>query len=113
MTMAVNMEVSTPIARVTENPVTAELAEPLPNKNRIPAMIKVEIFPSRMDCQARLNPIWEANCRDLPMRNSSFIRSNMRILASTAIPRERTKAANPASVNVTGNILKIANTMAV
>ena len=45
----------------------------------------------------------------LPLRNSSFMRSKIRMLASTAIPSDRMKPAMPASVSVTGISLKIAS----
>jgi hypothetical protein len=38
----------------------------------------------------------------LPIRISSFIRSKMRMFASTAMPIESTKPAIPARVSVTG-----------
>ena len=46
-----------------------------------------------------------------PMRTSSFMRSKIRILASTAIPMERMKPPMCANSRVMGIILKIASTM--
>ena len=43
------------------------------------------------------------------MRSSSFMRSKIRMLASTAIPTESTKAAMPADVIVTGPSLNTAS----
>ena len=45
-----------------------------------------ETFESRMLDQARLNPASMAGPSVLPARISSFIRSKMRMLASTAMP---------------------------
>ena len=71
----------------------------------------VEILLSRMAGQARLNPtsMDEANVR--PMRTSSFMRSKIKILASTAIPMDRMNPPMWANSKVMGISLKIANTM--
>ena len=71
----------------------------------------VEMLLSRIAGQARPNPtsIEEASVR--PMRTSSFIRSNIRILASTAIPMERMNPPMWANSRVMGIILNIAKTM--
>ena len=45
----------------------------------------------------------------LPARSSSLVLSKIRMLASTAMPTESTKAATPASVSVTGIKRKSAN----
>ena len=113
MNIAVNMLVNTPIRSDTENPVIAEFAEPLPKKNKTIAISIVETFPSRIEVHARLNPICIANWRVLPTRHSSLTLSKIRIFASTAIPKDKTKPARPAKVNVTGINLKIANTISV
>ena len=65
-------------------------------------MIRVDTFESRIEFQARAKPASMAAGRDLPARSSSFIRSKIRMLASTAMPTESTKPAMPASVSVTG-----------
>ena len=76
---------------------------------RIVAVMMLDMFESKIEFQARLKPASMAETRVLPERSSSLVRSKMRMLASTAIPTESTKAATPASVKVTGMNLKIAN----
>ena len=68
---------------------------------------------SRIDDQARLKPSSSDTTRFLPTRSSSFIRSKIRMLASTAMPTDSTNAPTPASVSVTGKNLKMARTMLV
>ena len=63
--------------------------------------------------QARLKPASIAGPSVLPARISSFIRSKMRMLASTAMPMDRMNAATPASVSVTWMMRKIAYTTSV
>ena len=69
----------------------------------------VEKLPSRMAGQARLKPtsIEEASVR--PLRISSFIRSKIRMLASTARPMDRMKAPMPERPRVTGTSLNTAS----
>ena len=67
-------------------------------------MISVETLLSRMEDQARSKPCSIACGRARPWRSSSFMRSNTRMFASTAMPTESTKPAMPASVIVTGPI---------
>ena len=74
--------------------------------------MKVEMLLSRMDGQARWKPSWTAIFKVSPLFNSSFIRSNISTLASTAIPVDITKPAMPGRVNVMGISLKIANKIA-
>ena len=64
-----------------------------------------EVFESRIDGHAREKPSCTASMMPLPLRNSSFILSNIRMLASTAMPIDRMKPAMPAAVSVTGIIL--------
>ena len=71
-------------------------------------MIRLDTFESRIEFQARSKPASTAAGRDLPRRSSSFIRSKIRMLASTAMPIESTKPAMPARVRVTGISRKIA-----
>ena len=104
---AVNIETSTPMIRTRPKPRITED----PNRNRIVAVMRLDTFESRMEFQARLNPASTAAGRLLPSRSSSFIRSKIRMLASTAMPTESTKPAMPARVSVTGTRRKIANTM--
>ncbi len=101
---AVNMLNSTPIPSTRANPFTNEAPNWSPTHHRIAHVMRVEMLLSRMAGQARLNPLSMAAVRLRPERNSSFSRSNTRMLASTAIPTERTKPARPDSVIVTGSI---------
>ena len=73
-------------------------------------MIRLDTFESRIEFQARPKPASTAAGSVLPTRISSFIRSKIRMLASTAMPIERTKPAMPARVSVTGMSRKIAST---
>ena len=81
-----------------------------PKAYRIVAVIRLDTLESRIEFQARLKPASTAAGSDLPTRSSSFIRSKIRMLASTAMPTESTKPAMPASVSVTGMSRKIART---
>ena len=71
-------------------------------------MISDETFESRIEFQARLKPASTAVASVLPVLSSSFVRSKIRMLASTAMPTESTKPAMPARVMVTGISRKIA-----
>ena len=103
-TIALNIEISTPMISTRANPrITDE-----PNMYRIVAVIRLDTFESRIEFQARLKPAYTAAGSDLPSRSSSFIRSKIRMLASTAMPIESTKPATPASVRVTGTSRKMA-----
>ena len=101
ITIAENMEVSTPSAKVSAKP-SIKLS---PNQKRITAVIKPETLESRMESHARRNPSSIASRSSLPRRSSSFMRSKIRTLASTARPMERIKPAMPAEVSVTGTSL--------
>ncbi len=79
-----------------------------PNEYRMVAVMRLDTFESRIEFQARLKPASTAAGSDLPMRNSSFIRSKMRMLASTAMPIDSTNPAMPARVRVTGTSRKMA-----
>ena len=57
-----------------------------PNQNKIAEVIRAAIFESLIEGQARLQASSDAWLRTLPPRNSSFNRSNTRILASSAEP---------------------------
>ena len=100
--IAENIEIKIPIASVKAKPRTTLL----PNQYKITQVIKLEILESRIDVQARLKPSFRAKLNILPLRNSSFILSNIRILASTAMPTDRTNPAMPAVESVTGMSLK-------
>ena len=73
----------------------------------------VETFESRIEVQARRKPSSIAEPSVRPVRSSSFIRSKIRMLASTAMPTDRMKAAMPERVSVTGMSLKIASVTSV
>ncbi len=72
-------------------------------------VIIVLTFESRIDGHARWNPASSDAVKERPSRISSFMRSNTRMFASTAMPTESTNAPMPASVRVTGTSLKIAS----
>ncbi len=103
--MAESIDTKTPIPNVRANPLISDV----PNQNNIIAVIMFELFESRIDIQALENPMDTASDTFLPARNSSFTRSNMRTLASTAIPIEMMKPAIPAAVSVTGTNLNSAS----
>ena len=100
------MLIKTPRIRVKANPLT----KLVPKANRIPLTIKVLRLLSLIDGHARLNPSSIAKPKIRPLRNSSFILSKIKMLASTAMPTLKIKPAIPASVKVTGISLKIAMT---
>src|SRR5258708_3511297 len=108
---AVNKLTTTPSARVSAKPLTRLAPKVLPNQYRMAQVISVEIFESRMEGQARLKPASTAWRRTLPDRSSSFIRSKIRMLASTATPTDKTKPAMPGKVRVTGMRMNSANVM--
>src|SRR3989344_6427366 len=96
--MEENILTSTPSPNVSANPLTRLV----PNQYKIAAVIKLETFESRIEDHARRNPSYIAPSRDLPARNSSFIRSKISILASPAIPMDKITTAMPADESVTG-----------
>ena len=108
-TIAENMLTITPMASVAAKPCTTVAPSVSANQNSIAQVISVEKLPSLMAGQARLKPMFIDVSSVRPARSSSFIRSNIRMFASTAIPTERMAAARPDSVRVTGKILKIAS----
>ena len=71
-TMAVNILTTTPIARVSENPLTMLAPNVVPNQKRMAQVISVERFESRMDGQAFFQPRSIEFLRVLPERSSSF-----------------------------------------
>ena len=90
------MDTRTPTINVTAKPLT----NPVPIIIKMKAVIREETFPSRIDVQARLNPSSMALKIFRPRLISSLVRSKIKILASTAIPMERTNPAMPGSVSV-------------
>ena len=109
-TTAVNILTSTPMSRLRANPLINPPPNRLPNQRRTPQVIRVETLPSRMAGQARLNPTSIEEARVRPTRISSFIRSKIRMLASTAKPMDRMKPPMWGRVSVTGIILNMAST---
>ena len=107
--IAVNIETSTPMISTSAKPRIVDE----PNQYRIVAVIRLDTFESRIEFQARLKPASIAAGSVLPRRSSSFVRSKIRMLASTAMPTESTKPAMPARVRVTGMSRKIASTTSV
>ena len=96
ITIAVNIDTSTPKSKVIANPFT----NPVPNQIKINDVIIDEILLSRMLGQARRNPSSIPLRMLRPFLISSFVRSKIKIFASTAIPTERMNPAIPASVKV-------------
>jgi len=68
----------TPIPKVSANPFTSDV----PTVKRITDEIKLEMFESRIDGHARVNPSRNADFESFPLSSSSFARSKMRIFAS-------------------------------
>ena len=67
------------------------------------------MFESIILVHALSKPEFIAVNKFLPALNSSFVRSNIKMLASTAIPILNTKPAIPARVITTPNALNKAN----
>ena len=59
-------------------------------------VMSVETLPSRMAGHARSNPMLMDISSVRPARSSSFMRSNMRMLASTAMPIDRNQSGDAA-----------------
>ena len=93
---AVNRVVPIPIINVTAKP----LMGPIPTRNKINAVKKVVILPSRIADKECLKPSSTASAKPFPARNSSLIRSYIITLASTAIPSVNTIPAIPGKVKV-------------
>ena len=111
-TIAENKLTSTPSASVIAKPFTKLAPKEEPNQKRIRLVMRVAMFESRMEGQARFQPRSIAWNSVLPLRNSSFKRSNIRMLASRALPVDRIRPAIPGKVSVTGISLKSANVIA-
>src|SRR3989344_4618677 len=107
--MAENRDTITPTPSVKAKPLIKEV----PNQKRMIAVIMLDVLESRIENQAREKPCETASVIFFPERNSSFTRSKISTLASTAIPIEIMKPAIPAAVKVTGRSLKSVNTMAI
>ena len=74
-------------------------------------VINVVMLESRMEDHALEKPASTAFIAERPILSSSFIRSKIKIFASTAIPTDRMNPPIAASVNVTGISLKRASVM--
>ena len=94
--IAENIEVIIPIDKVTENPFIG----PEPKTNKSNAAIKVVILASRIVDKAFSKPFLMDSITLLFLKNSSLILSNIKTLASTAIPIVKTMPAIPGNVNV-------------
>ena len=101
----------TPTDNVMANPLTMVAPSWSANQNYIKHVIKVDTLLSLIAGQALLKPIFTAIDKVLPVLNSSFNLSNIRIFASTAMPIESIAAAIPLNVKVTDNNLNTAITM--
>lgn len=102
--MAENMEIIIPTPSVMANPFI--MLEP--NQNKIKQVIMLEILESLIEGQALANPSSIEVPSGLPFFNSSLVLSNIKTLASTAIPMERIKPAIPERVKVTGHASNMA-----
>ena len=96
MTSAENIDVMMPTESVVANPRTG----PVPIFRRITAVISVVRLASTMVESAFSKPDLAACSTLEPRRDSSRMRSKMRMLASTAIPTVRMMPAMPGSVSV-------------
>jgi len=103
--MAVNIETKTPTASASANPLIRLVVKKYNTKQ----VISVEIFESRIEGQALLNPSLIARSNFFPARNSSFILANIKILASTAMPTDKINPTIPVKVMVTPSSLKSAS----
>ena len=94
-----------PRARVTAKPrIGPEVGkkDQFKGLKRIKAVMRVAMLASLMESQARPKPSSRATGQARPARISSFMRSKMRMLLSTAMPTERIKPAIPGRVRVMG-----------
>ena len=93
--IAVNILARIPMVSVMAKPRT----EPLPNPIKITAASNVVILESKIVANAFLKPDSMATRSVLPARSSSFNRSKIITLASTAIPTDSRNAA------ITGRVI--------
>ena len=94
--MLVNSEATTPTVRVTAKPFTG----PVPKMKSSRAAKSWVTWLSTMVQNTRSKPASMAPGTLLPRPSSSLMRSKMRMLASTAMPRVSTKPAMPGRVSV-------------
>ena len=95
--------VNIPIPNVREKP----LIGPEPIKNKITAAISVVIFASRIAVLDFVYPLSKAKKLFFSFFNSSFILSNIKTFASTAIPTVKIIPAIPGNVKVASKIVRI------
>ena len=107
--IAVNKLTITPKAKVAEKLCTIVAPNVSANQNNIAHVINVDTLPSLIAGHARLKPMFIEDNNVRPALSSSFIRSNIRIFASTAIPIESIVAATPDNSRVIPINLNIAN----
>src|SRR3989338_4909530 len=100
--MALNSDTTIPRASVMAKPRTI----PVPNQYKIVQVIREDILESRIEGKARSNPKLMAVFLSLPHLSSSLALSNIRMLASTAMPTDKINPAIPARVRVIGMVLK-------
>src|SRR3990167_4729674 len=93
---AVNMLAIRPMDRVTANP----LMGPEPNWNSMNAAMSVVVLESTMALRALLKPLLIAAGSGRSFRVSSRMRSLIRMLASTAMPKVKMMPAMPGNVSV-------------
>ena len=91
--------------RVSISIVAKPLTEPVPNTYMISAAMKVVSCASMIAASEVFWEAWTAAGSFFPVYSSSFRRSKVMMLASTAIPTPRTNAAMPGSVNTPPIIL--------
>ena len=96
--IAVKSESKIPTAKVIAKPRII----PAPLTANTKQISKPEKLESLIELQALIKPSDTATVRDFPLDISSFIRSKIKIFASTAMPSEKTMPAIPAKVRVTG-----------
>ena len=106
--MAENRLTTMPKDKVRANPLIKLVAK----VNKIAQTIKEFRLLSLMDGQALRKPSSMAEDKFLPALISSFILAKIKMLASTAIPIDRTNPPIPAKVKVTGISLNKERVMA-
>ncbi len=107
--IALKRDTMTPMPSVNAKPLISDV----PNQKSMSAVMKFEIFESRIENQAREKPNFTASLMVRPARSSSLIRSKISTFASTAIPIDMMNPAIPAAVRVTGMSLKSAKIIAI
>src|SRR5699024_2448700 len=98
---------------LTINIVANPLTELVPKINNTAAASIVVMLASRIVTSEFLPPALKEASTDFPVRNSSLIRSNVKTLASTAIPTPKMSAAIPGNVStpcISWKTSKIKNT---